>query len=193
MHKKQIDLFFRELDKSLGQKADIILLGASAGNLMGHIRPSLDIDFEIRFKIKRNKKAAEKKILETAQKIRIAINFSENVDHWSMISYLDYRKTALPYKKFGNLNVKIIAPDYWTIGKLARYYALDSKDIAAIIKKKKLKPQPLVHLWKRALRSSDLSLELGQFKRHALHFLKSYGPRLWGKKFHYEFYAKQLE
>lgn len=193
MRKKQIDLFFRELDKALGKKAEIILLGASAGSLMGHIRPSFDIDFEIRFQDpKPNKKTTEEKIIETARNVGVAVNFSENVDHWSMVSYLDYRKTAAPYKKFGKLNVKLIAPAHWTIGKMARYYALDAKDIAAIIKKQKLQPRPLVRLWKRALECSNLSLELGQFKRNATHFLKSYGRRLWGKRFCHETYIKKL-
>ena len=63
MRKKQIDLFFRELDKALDEKAKIILLGASAGTLMGHIRPSFDIDFEIRLTgRKRSQKKIEEKI-----------------------------------------------------------------------------------------------------------------------------------
>jgi hypothetical protein len=183
MRKKQIDFFFRELDKALGQKAEIILVGASAGTLMGHIRPSFDIDFEIRLSGRKSAAVLEAAVLKTARKAGVAVNFSENVDHWSMVSFLDYRKTAVSYKKFGKLTVKLIAPAYWTIGKMARYYALDAKDMAAIIKKKKLKPRALVSLWGRALRSSDLSLELGQFKKHAAHFLKVYGPKLWGKSF----------
>ena len=187
MRKKQIDFFFRELDKALNQKAEIILVGASAGSLMGHIRPSVDIDFEIRFSSKRKtKKAVDEIILETARKSGVAVNFSENVDHWSMVSFLDYRKTALPYRRFGKLTVKLIAPEYWTIGKMARYYALDARDIAAIVKKKKIRPQVLVRLWKRALEASDLSLELGQFKKHAAHFFKTYGRKLWGKSFRHE-------
>ncbi len=187
MHKRQIDFFFRELDKTLGLKAEIILLGASAGSLMGHIRPSFDIDFEIRpvRKVK-DKKGFQEKIMTVSRKAGVAVNFSENVGHWSMVDYLDYRKTAVAYKVFGKLNVKLIAPRYWTIGKIARYYALDARDVAAIIRKQKLDPKPLVLLWKRALDSSDLSLELGQFKKHAAHFLKTYGRRLWGKRFDYK-------
>lgn len=193
MRKKQIDFFFRELDTALNQKAGIILLGASAGSLMGHIRPSVDIDFEIRPAVHvKNKKTFEEKILATARKARVAVNFSEDIGHWSMVDYLDYRKTALPYKQFGKLKVRLIAPAYWTIGKMARYYALDAKDMAAIIRKKKLKPGALVRLWKRALDSSDLSLELGQFRKHAVHFLKNYGRRLWGKRFQYKPYAEKL-
>ncbi len=187
MRKKQIDLFFRELDKALGRRGDIILLGAGAGTLMGHIRPSLDIDFEIRFlRSRRVKGALDEIILQTAKKTGVAVNFSENVGHWSMVSYLDYRKTALDYKTFGRLTVKIMAPDYWTIGKITRYYALDARDAAAIIRKKKLSPERLVRLWKRALDASDLSPEIGLFKRHAVHFLKTYGKKLWGKSFRYE-------
>lgn len=193
MQKKQIDFFFRELDRALNRKAEIILLGASAGSLMGHIRPSLDIDFEIRAGKVQNREVFEKRILETARKAGVAVNFSEDVGHWSMVNYLDYRKTAEPYKKFGKLNVKLIAPEYWTIGKMARYYALDARDIAAIVRRKKLKPGVLAGLWKRALESSDLSLELGQFKKHAAHFFKNYGRLLWGKGFNYEAYTKKLD
>lgn len=193
VRKRQIDFFFRELDKALDQKAEIILLGASAGSLMGHIRPSIDIDFEIRTaKPVKNKKAFTGLIEETARKARVAVNYSEDIGHWSMVNYLDYRKTAVPYEIFGKLNVKLIAPEYWTIGKMARYYALDAKDMSAIIRKKKINPGPLVKLWKRALDSSDLCLELGQFQKHAHDFLKTYGRKLWGKNFDYKHYAAKL-
>ncbi len=196
MRKKQIDLFFKELDKALQRKADIILIGASAGSLMGHIRPSVDIDFEIRFSGSRGKKRKEgvqEMIMRTAAKVGVAVNFSENIDHGSMVSYLDYRKTALKYKLFGLLNVKLIAPDYWTIGKIARYYSLDARDVVAIIRKKKLVPGRLIKLWRHALDASDLSLELALFKKHAAHFLKTYGKKLWGKGFEAEKYMAALE
>lgn len=194
MRKRQIDLFFKELDKALNLKAEIILLGASAGSLMGHIRPSFDIDFEIRAAGRKpDKNRISKVILDTARKVRVAVNYSENVDHWSMVSYLDYRKTAVPYKTFGKLNVKLIAPAYWTIGKMARYYALDIKDVAVIIRKKKLQPRALVKLWKLAMDQSDLSLELGQFKKHAVHFLETQGKRLWGKTFDVGAYVEILK
>lgn len=193
MKKKQIDYFFRELDKELGLKAEVILIGASAGSLMGHIRPSVDIDFEIRCAKKNiNKEQLAQKIQKTAEKASVAAQYSEDVSHWSMISYLDYRKTALPYKKFGKLNVKLIAPEYWTIGKMARYHVMDTDDIATIIKLKKIKPDSLLKVWKRAIDSSDLCLELGHFKKHAIDFLKTRGRKLWGKNFDYRVYEKKL-
>ena len=183
---RQIDLFFKVLDQGLDTPAEVILVGAGAASLMGHVRPSLDIDFEIR--LNRTKTRAVKRRLESAVRkacevAGVAVNYSENVGGWSRIHYLDYRKTAVPYKRIGKLKVKIIAPAYWTIGKMARFLELDIQDMIKIIRAKKLKPSGLLRLWARAIRSSDLSLELGQFRDHAVYFIGRYGKKLWGRGF----------
>lgn len=195
MRKRQIDFFFSELDRALGRHAEIILTGAAAGSLMGHVRPSLDLDFEIRPSRSAKMKPAvlEKTLLETARKAGLAVNYSEDISHWNMISFLDYRKKAVLYGRFGRLTVRLMDPATWTIGKITRYYALDALDVAAVIRKQKLKPGPLVGLWKRALGASPMSLQLGQFKEHAAHFLKNHGRRLWGKSFDWQVYARKLE
>ena len=183
MNKRQIDLFFKILDRQLGLKGTVILTGASAGSLMGHIRPSFDIDFEIRLAARSSQvKTKLQTSIDKAAKIAgVAVNFSENIGGWSRINYLEYRKTAVPYKKIGNLDVRLIAPEYWTIGKMARFLELDIQDMIKIIKKKKLKPDSLVRIWAKAIRSSDLSLELGQFRDHVIYFIKHYGKKLWPK------------
>ncbi len=186
MTERTIIQFFKELDRRLGARARVILLGASAGSLMGHIRPSLDIDFEIRLpkSVSRAlKKNLDRMIRDVASIVGVAVNYSEDVSHWSMINYLDYRKTALPYRTFGKIEVKLMAPEYWTIGKMARYLELDIRDMIRIIRKKRLEPHRLTKLWSRALRTSQLSLELGQFKEHVTHFLRTYGKKIWGKTF----------
>lgn len=184
MNQRQIDLFFKTLDRELGLKGIVIVTGASAGSIMGHIRPSFDIDFEIRLS---KKSAAVKTKLEPAidragKVAGVAVNYSENIGGWSRINYLDYRKTALPYKKIGKIEVKLIAPEYWTIGKMARFLALDIQDMIKIIKKKKIKPEALLRIWTKAIRASDLSLELGQFRDHVIYFLKHYGKKIWGRQ-----------
>ena len=183
MKQRQIDLFFQALDEGLDRTAEVILVGASAGSLMGHVRPSLGIDFEIRIRGSRN--AAVQERLEAAaakasEVAGVAVNYSENVGGWSRIHYLDYRKTARPWKQIGKLKVKIMAPEYWTIGKMARFLEIDIQDMIKIIRAKKLKPAALIRLWAKALRSSDLSLELGQFRDHVLYFIRRYGKKLWG-------------
>ncbi len=199
MNKKKIHEFFKRLNTNLDERATVIVVGASAGSLMGHVRPSFDIDFE--FRLAKNtpakKKSASAAILKTAQETGVAVNFSENIGGWSMINYLNYRKTAVPYRLFGKLDVRLIEPAYWTIGKMTRFLELDIQDMVKIIRKKKIKHETLIGIWAQAFRSSDLSLELGQFKDHVLFFLKQYGKKIWGKKIKAaelkESFLKQIE
>ena len=184
MNKIKIHAFFKRLDANLGETATVIIVGASAASLMGHVRPSFDIDFEIRLKrnVRAKKSRLAKAIIQSAQETGVAVNFSENIGGWSMINYLDYRKTAVSYKRFGKLDVKIIEPAYWTIGKMTRFLELDVQDMVKIIRKKKIQPKRLIGIWAQAFKISSLSLELGQFKDHVLYFLKSYSNKIWGKE-----------
>ena len=184
MTPRKILSFFKRLDQRLDQPADVIIVGASAGALMGHIRPSVDIDFEIRLKKMRrsvSKNKLESAILGAAEESGVAVNYSENVGGWSMISYLNYRKTAVFYRKTGKLRLHLIAPEYWTIGKMARFLELDIQDMLKIIRRKKLSPGRLIKIWIAAVNASDLSLELGQFRDHVVYFLERHARRLWGK------------
>jgi hypothetical protein len=185
MKQKQIDTFFKILDKELSLTGEVILLGASAGSLMGHIRPSLDIDFEIRLQSRKTPKTRERlerAIAKASTIVGVATNYSEHVGGWSKINYLDYRKTAVFYKPIRKLKVKIIEPSYWTIGKMARFLELDIRDMVKIIRTKKIPPQRLIAIWARALRASDWSLELGQFRDHAIYFIQKYGKKIWGRR-----------
>lgn len=186
MKPELIDEFLEILNRELDMRAEIILIGASAASLMGHVRPSLDIDFEIRPKSKTSK-TYKKKMAQAIQKaqeqLKIAVDYSENINGWSMVNYLDYRKTAIPYKNIGKLDVKLIAPEYWTIGKMARFLELDVQDMIKIIRSKKLNPDRLKLIWLKAIEASDLSLELGHFKDHVIFFIKRHGRKLWGKDF----------
>ncbi len=184
MTPRKILSFFKRLDQRLNRSAEVIIVGASAGSLMGHIRPSFDIDFEIR--VKGSKAASVRADLEAAihaaiDEAGVAVNYSENVGGWSMISYLNYRKTAVLYQKVGKLNLKLIAPEYWTIGKMTRFLELDIQDMIKIIRGKKIPPERLIKIWIAAVKASDLSLELGQFRDHVVYFLKKHGRRIWGK------------
>jgi hypothetical protein len=185
MNPEKIDLFFTLLDKKLQQPAEIIIIGAAAGSLMGHIRPSIDIDFEIRLRHAGVADAVDLYSITDAinREIQIAAQYSDDVGHWSMINFLNYRETAIPYKTFGQLSVKLIAPNYWTIGKMGRYFAPDIADMIAIIKHKKLSRQDMIDTWRRARDSSGLSLEVRDFQSHVIDFLKTHGKEVWGSGF----------
>jgi len=181
-----IEGFFKELDRALGRPADVILTGAAAGALWGNVRPSLDIDFEIR--LKGEGKAEGRSLLEEAvqkacREAGIAANYSENIGHGSLIDFLDYRKAALPYKKIGRLKVRLMAPAHWTLGKMARFLEIDIRDLLKIIKRKRIAPVPLARLWGRALRQSSLSLATAQFRDHVIYFLNRHGKQAWGRSF----------
>jgi hypothetical protein len=185
MRKKQMDLFFKQLSECLDLTCDVILLGASAGRLMGNIRPSKDIDFEITLRGKQANDLREKMqaaVEQTSKLCQIEVNYSEFVGGWSRIDFLDYRESAIPYKTFGTIHVKVISPGHWTIGKMGRFLRLDVNDMLKIIRSKGLKPQPLISLWARAIKKSPLSLEVGQFRDHVVYFLKHYGKSLWGSE-----------
>ena len=190
MRKNIVDLFFLELHRGLSTPASVILTGAVAGGIYGNVRHSIDIDFEIRLKRKIGQRDQGEKLQEligeVSSKLGIAANYSDDIGHWSMINYLDYRKTSIPYKKIGQLDIRLLAPEYWTIGKMTRFMEIDVKDILKVIKIKRLRLGPLVALWARAIRASPLSLAKGQFKRNVENFLRSHGKKLWGKSFNGE-------
>lgn len=187
VRKNVVDLFFLELDRELSSPASVILTGAAAGAIYGNVRPSVDIDFEIRLNRKRDRRnrdeALQDLIRGVSSKLGIAANYSDDISHWSMIDYLDYRKSSVPYKKIGQIDVRLLAPKYWTIGKMARFLEIDILDIVKVIKKKRLRPSPLISLWARALRSSPLSLAKGQFRRNVENFINIHGRKLWGRAF----------
>lgn len=197
MRKKQIHSFFTELDRQLKTPAEAIVTGAAAASLMGYLRPSQDIDFEIRFKEKKGRgrgaSRLESAVRKAEKKAGVAANYSSDISHWSMIDYLNYRTRAIPYRVFGRLNVRVISPAHWTIGKLARFFEIDALDLRKVLKKKKLRPGPLIELWARVLRKSPLSLAKGDFRDHAIDFLKTYGKKVWGKDFDTERAVQQFK
>ncbi len=187
MKKNIVDLYFLELDRALPGAASVILTGAAAGAIYGHIRPSVDIDFEIRLKGKKRTQSQDEilqdSIGEVSSRLGIAANYSDNISRWSMIDYLNYRQSAIPYKKIGRMDIRLMAPEHWTIGKMARFLEIDVKDIVKVIQKKRLRAAPLISLWARALRASPLSLAKGHFRRNVEGFLIMHGKKLWGKAF----------
>lgn len=187
MRKNIIDLFFIELDRGLSTPTRVILTGAAAGAIYGNVRQSVDIDFEIRFKRKGRKgdrdEILQDLIREISSKLGIAANYSDDISHWSMIDYLNYRKSSVRYKQIGQIEIRLMAPEYWTIGKMTRFLEIDVNDIIKVIKKKRLRTERLVSLWARALRASPLSLTKGQFSRNVESFLNTHGKKLWGTAF----------
>ena len=183
-----IDQFFLELDKRIKHPIRVILTGAMAGIVLGNIRPSMDIDFEIEFSsidtISEDLKSEiETAIKETAKKVSLPAEYTESIQGWSQISFLNYRETSTIYKKIGKIEVRILSAQHWSIGKMARYLELDEMDLVYVIKKCGLKWEELTMLWGEALKNSVRSDKSREFRDHVIDFLKSKGKAIWGETF----------
>src|SRR3989338_1932640 len=183
----EIDRFFDELDKEFHRPLCILITGAVAGFMMGHIRPSDDIDFEVRLPDEHStvdlREALESAIRAVSQKLAMPAQYTENIAGWSQITLLDYRKQALPYKKIGNIEISFLAPEYWAIGKLTRYLPLDSRDLVSVMKATGTDSIKLITTLAKALRASPLSDRSREFKNHVVDFLKNEGREIWGNHF----------
>src|SRR3989338_3925192 len=185
MNKKIIDDFFSELSRNLKKvkgSIKIFLTGAAAGSLLGGVRPSLDIDFAISCG-KKYFIEAQNAIQWTSALSGIAVNFSEDIDRWSQITFLDYKRHAIAYKRFGKVLVMLLEPTYWSIGKITRYLDPDVDDLVMVFKKQRTSALELAKLWARALRESPRSSASFSFKTHVEHFFKTYGRVIWGNRF----------
>lgn len=185
MHPARTSRFFRTLAREFNAPARIILTGAAAGSLWGHVRSSQDVDFAVQLPggHPADWERFQAAVARAAQATGIQVNYAEDIDRWSSITLLDYRRHATAYRRFGSLDVRLLDPAYWTIGKLGRYFEVDVDDLVAVLKRRRLPVEPLVRLWARALRESPRSAAISQFRAQVEHFLRTYGRALWGARF----------
>ena len=189
MNRSQINQYFKVFRKEINFPLTILLTGAAAGSLMGRVRPTLDIDFAVispKASLKKKQNIwnqVEHAAKQATQATGIAANFTEDIDRWSMIHFLDYKKHTKLYRRFGRLEVRILSPEYWAIGKFARYLDPDVQDLIAVLKRNRVGLPKLTRLLGNALRKSPRSTSQFLFRRQVEHFLKTYGARVWGKRF----------
>lgn len=185
LNQRLINRFFKVLSKELRQETRVVLTGAAAGNLLGEVRPSSDIDFAVCLNRSNPKswEEVDRAIRKTVQITGVNANYAEDIDRWGLISLMDYLKHTLPYRQFGLIKVEILAPAYWSIGKMTRYLAPDIRDMIRVFKRQKIPYFELVKIWGIALKKSPKSTALFQFRKQAEDFLKRYGRLVWGRKF----------
>ena len=194
MNPRAIDRFFDTLANEFGGPATLIVTGAAAGSLWGHIRPSQDIDFGLRLggHHRGGWERFQAAVNRTVQRTGIQANYAEDIDRWSSITLLDYRRHTAPYRRFGKLNVRLLDPVYWSIGKLGRYFDLDVDDVVRVLKRKRVPADSTIRVWARALRKSPRSTAITQFRNQVEHFLRTYGKTIWGRSFDPEAAIRQF-
>ena len=184
MKARDIDLFFTELNRRIAFRVRVLLTGGAAGVLQGIHRATHDIDFEIHLMLRRSTSDAwdslRRAIEETGRSTGITPQYAEDIDRWSSIS-LPSKKSQL-YRRIGRVEIRILDPSLWAIGKLTRFLSTDISDVRTVLRAKKPSPVSTVRLWGTALGQSPLSSAHSQFRRQVELFLETHGREIWGSK-----------
>jgi len=198
MTRRRIDRFLATLAAELRVPARAYVTGAAAAALWGRVRPSLDIDLglELRPPARRTAKSASLKsrppatweaieaaVARTTALTSIPASAAEDIDRWGMITLLDYRRTSRLYRRFDRLEVRLLDPRNWAIGKLTRYLDPDVRDVAEVFRRQGVDAKAAARLWGRALRASPASTAQFQFRQHVELFLQRESRHIWGKTF----------
>lgn len=188
MGPQEVARFFRILAKHMEEPVVVTLTGAAAGSAWGHVRASMDIDFGIEPRRERegNWERIEEAIRKTSLATGITAQFSRNIERWGMISIGDYQKHTLPYRTFGRVEVRLLSPAHWAIGKLNRYLEQDAADLRVVFRKQKPDLARTLRLWGKALRASPPSSSSFEFRQRVERFLAGEGRAIWGRDFESE-------
>lgn len=180
MNKAQIDRYFTTLGKLYPKPCKIILTGAAAGALYGRVRATMDVDFGA---TARDWDGFTKAVQLVQTRTGISSQYTEDIDRWSSITFLDYRKHTYLYQRFGRVEVRLMEPEYWAIGKLSRYLDPDIQDLVRVFKKTKTDWRDVAKVAGKALRASPRSTASTLFQKQVEDFLQKRGKSIWGRAY----------
>ena len=186
MTPRRIEHFLRVLAAQLNRPARAYVTGAAAAALWGRVRPSVDIDLGIELtgpRSRRDWQAVETAVERTRHLTGIPANVAEDIDRWGMITLLDYRRSSRRHRRFEQLDVRLLHPTNWSIGKVTRFLDSDVRDVVSVFRGKGVKPNAAATTWGRALRASPPSTAQFQFRRNVDYFFTHYGRAIWGRAF----------
>lgn len=196
MNKGLIDRFLKTLAAELDVPARAYLTGAAAAALWGRVRPSLDIDFGLQLRGGRGRRwdeVVDPAVRRTTDLTGVPVSVAEDIDHWGMITLLDYKRSSRLYRRFGKLEVRLLDPINWSIGKLTRALEPDLRDVREVFRKQQVAPARTAATWGRALRASPPSASQWQFRGQVEAFFRTEGRRIWGRAFDPELAIRRFE
>jgi hypothetical protein len=198
MTRRRIEHFLGVLARELDRPARAYVTGAAAAALWGRVRPSVDVDLGVellgpRGDRGRSWQAVETAITRTTRLTGIPANVAEDIDRWGMITLLDYRRSSRRYRRFLKLDVRLLHPTNWSIGKLTRFLDSDVRDVTAVFREQQVAPNTAARTWGRALRASPASTAQIQFRRNVEYFFTRHGRSIWGRAFEPAFAARAFE
>lgn len=184
MRPRDIDRFFTLLSREFHAPLKIFLTGGAVAVLSGSRRVTHDLDFQIAMKKNGEKyQEALRAAIEKATALTgIATQYDENIETWGSIAWPPRRPQARLYKRYGSVDVYLLDPLLWSIGKLSRYLTSDVEDLQTVLRRLRIPPRTAVRAWGEALGRSPMSSAQALFKRQALHFMRKHGPSIWCRK-----------
>ena len=186
MNLNQAEAYFTALGKQLPVHTVIVLTGGIAASILADARTTDDIDFALIKPLTQQWDAIALLLKKMAQKHGIDVYFSEDLDRWSSVTLLDWKKHTKLHRKTGALEVRILDPLYFSIGKITRATSRDIQDLKAVLMAQKVGWKPLLKLWAKALKKSPRSTALPTVKKQMENCIKEFGAEIWGKKFKVE-------
>jgi hypothetical protein len=185
MTPRQIERVMATLAAELGIAARAYLTGAAAAALWGRVRPSHDVDLglEPKQKSRASWEIVQRAVERTTRLTGVAVSVAEDIDRWGMITLLDYKRTSRRYRKFGQLELRLLHPANWAIGKLTRGLESDLRDVAEVFRRQRVPLARVASTWGRALRASPGSTAQFQFRGNVERFFRGRGRRIWGSRF----------
>jgi hypothetical protein len=171
MRIKHADAYFKALGGELRTPLVLVLTGGIAAGILADERTTDDIDFAILRYTRKILPELEAVLQRLAKKHGILVQYSTDIGRWSSVSFLDWKKHSRPYTHQGFLDVRVLDPYYWSIGKITRGTERDLKDLEAVIRKQKLNWKKLASLWSEALRKSPPSSALFNVRKQMEGFL----------------------
>lgn len=179
---QDVEAFFEELDRHLKVPVKVILTGGAAGILQGVERATFDIDFEIVLKNSRRDAWAgvQEAIRMTTKATGITPEYADDIDRWSAIALPS--KDSRLYQRIGKVELRVLNPGLWAIGKLTRFLKPDIEDLRTVLRTAKTDAAALARLWGKALGMSPPSTSQNSFRRQVEAFFDQYGCEIWGRK-----------
>ena len=178
----QLEQFLRALAVQWKRPLKIILTGAWAVAIWGHVRATQDVDFEVNGLKAIDGEAFDAAARAAGEAAGLAVQYSTNIDRWSSIVLLDYRRHTKRWKRVGALDVHVLDVRHWSIGKINRYIDRDIQDLIEAFRRLKPHPVKLAQFWRKAIAQSPASTQQWQTKQQALSFFRQHGRTIWGDR-----------
>lgn len=176
MKKSQVRKFFKVFSEKEKQNLKIYLTGGIAAMFYGGARPTEDIDFAISL----SNEEIVRHLDETSQFLSVPIQYSTDIQRWGMINIPDYQKGAAFLFSEASIDVYVLSPEKWGIGKLSRFFEDDVQDLYKVFSTQKPDLKKCLKYWERALAESPDSPAKKIFKNNVNYFLRKYSEEIWG-------------